>query len=143
MKPPADRNPARNRLAWSLAVVAVIVVGFESRRIPGLFPGFLGKYPGDALWAAMVYLALGWIRPASPIQRVAAWAAAISAAVEFSQRYHAPWIDGIRRTTLGHLVLGSTFSEKDLAAYAVGIALCMAGDGIAVAWASRTRGRSV
>lgn len=44
-------------------------------------------------------------------------------AVEFSQLYHADWIDGIRRTRLGHLVLGFTFNAPDLVAYAVGIAV--------------------
>lgn len=37
-------------------------------------------------------------------------------AVEFSQLYHAPWLDTIRMTTPGRLVLGSTFNGPDLAA---------------------------
>jgi len=40
---------------------------------------------------------------------------------EVSQLYHAPWIDSIRHTTPGHLLLGSTFSWLDMAAYTVGI----------------------
>ena len=37
--------------------------------------------------------------------------------------YHAPWIDSIRRTTLGGLVLGFGFVWSDLACYAVGVGL--------------------
>jgi Protein of unknown function (DUF2809) len=43
-------------------------------------------------------------------------------AVEVSQLYHAPWIDGIRSTTLGGLVLGFGFLWSDLVCYLVGIA---------------------
>jgi Protein of unknown function (DUF2809) len=43
--------------------------------------------------------------------------------VEISQLYHAPWIDSIRQTTLGGLVLGFGFLWTDLVCYSVGIAL--------------------
>jgi hypothetical protein len=45
-----------------------------------------------------------------------------SYAVELSQLYQAPWINAIRGTTLGHLVLGSTFAWQDLVAYTFGVA---------------------
>ena len=44
----------------------------------------------------------------------------LSIAVELSQLYHAPWIDSIRQTTLGGLILGFGFLWSDLACYAVG-----------------------
>ena len=40
-----------------------------------------------------------------------------------SQLYHAPWIDSIRHTTLGGLILGYGFLWSDLACYAVGVGL--------------------
>ena len=43
--------------------------------------------------------------------------------IEVSQLYHAPWIDSIRRTTMGGLVLGFGFVWSDLACYAVGVGL--------------------
>lgn len=43
--------------------------------------------------------------------------------IEFLQLYHAPWIDSIRSTLMGRLVLGSTFNSPDLIAYLVGIAI--------------------
>ena len=44
-------------------------------------------------------------------------------AVEFSQLYHAPWIEALRATLPGRLILGSTFNWPDLPAYAIAIAL--------------------
>ena len=95
-------------------------MGLASRRFPGLFPAFFGKYPGDALWTLMVFLGWGMVLPRASSLRVTLYALATSCLTELSQLYHAPWIDGIRGATLGHLVLGTTFSLADLAAYTVG-----------------------
>ena len=53
-------------------------------------------------------------------------AAVFSVAIETSQLYHAPWIDAIRRTRPGALVLGYGFLWSDLACYAAGVALATA-----------------
>ena len=76
---------------------------------------------GDALWAAMVAWWVAAARPAMGLLSRAAVALAVCFAVEFSQRYHAPALDAIRGTTAGHLVLGSDFDPRDLAAYAAGV----------------------
>jgi len=112
----------RSRPLYALLVLAVIAAGLASRKFPALLPAQLGKYPGDALWALMVLLLVGLARPGWSVGRVAAVALATSFAVEFSQLYQADWINAIRHTTLGHLVLGSTFHMPDLLAYAVGVA---------------------
>lgn len=65
-----------------------------------------------------------WIGAALPLVRrmVRAFLAiGICVAVELSQLYHVPWLDAIRATTPGHLVLGSGFDARDLVAYAVGV----------------------
>ena len=41
--------------------------------------------------------------------------------VEFSQLLQTPALNAFRGTTLGHLVLGSDFDARDLAAYAGGV----------------------
>jgi hypothetical protein len=40
-----------------------------------------------------------------------------SCTIEFSQLYHAPWIDRVRQTVFGRLVLGSDFAWLDMGAY--------------------------
>lgn len=112
----------RNRLVYTALVLVVIAAGLASRRYPFLLPTQLGKYPGDALWALMVMLLCGLARPRWSVARTAMTALAISFAVEFSQLYQADWINAIRHTTLGHLVLGSGFDVHDLLAYTVGVA---------------------
>jgi Protein of unknown function (DUF2809) len=120
----------RNRWIYAGLTCAVIALGLASRRWP-LLPTLLGKYPGDALYALMAFCALGvvWSRQSTACNAVLALAFCF--AVEFGQLYRAPWIDGIRATTLGHLVLGSHFGWLDLVAYAVGVAV-----GAAAEWLS-------
>jgi len=113
----------RSRQLLILGCVAVIVLGMASRRFPSLFPAVLGKYPGDALWALMVFIGLAFVRPRASTGRLALWAFAASCADEFSQLYQAPWINAIRHTAIGHLVLGSVFSWLDMVAYAVGVSI--------------------
>lgn len=130
--------PHRNRIVYLVTLVAVIALGLASRRYPGLFPHVLGKYPGDALWALMVFLILGSIRPASSTGWLAIGALTISWLDEASQLYQAPWINAIRATTAGHLVLGSAFSWKDMVSYVVGVII---GGGAKVAVERRRRTR--
>lgn len=113
----------RSRSLYLLLAAATIAIGLMTRRFRGALPEFVGAYAGDVLWAAMVYLLIAAVWTRMPITRVAAGAAIFSLAIEISQLYHAPWIDAIRGTRLGGLVLGFGFLWSDLACYAAGIAL--------------------
>lgn len=50
--------------------------------------------------------------------------------IEISQLYHAPWIDAIRATALGGLVLGFCFLWSDILCYTVGVLLGIIVDGL-------------
>ena len=118
----------RSRFRYAVAALVVVGAGLASRNFPALFPEFMGKYPGDAFWALMVFL--GWcvVFPGISTARLAAYALATCGLVELSQLYHAPWIDSIRSTTLGHLVLGSGFMWGDFVAYGIGVGVGVLGD---------------
>lgn len=76
---------------------------------------------GDALWAMMMVWWMGVFWPRMAKGSRLASAMFVSWTVEFSQLYRAPFFDNFRATTLGHLVLGSDFAARDLAAYAIGV----------------------
>jgi hypothetical protein len=84
-------------------------------------PAFLAEYAGDTLWALMLFLLVSTLLAGRPIRTRATISLALAFMVEISQIYHAPWIDSIRQTTLGGLVLGFGFLWTDLACYSVGI----------------------
>jgi glycopeptide antibiotics resistance protein len=92
-------------------------------------PNVISQYSGDILWATLVFFGFSIIAPRLKIWPTALAALAFSFTIELSQFYHAPWIDEIRSTTLGGLILGFGFKASDLVCYTVGVAL---GVGIAL-----------
>ena len=111
----------RIRFLYSIAATLVVIAGLASRRYRGQLPAFLAEYAGDTLWALMLFLLISAILAGRPILTRAAISLALAFLVEVSQLYHAPWIDSIRQTTLGGLVLGFGFLWTDLVCYSVGI----------------------
>ena len=118
----------RDRRVYAALVFVALLAGLATRELRHVYPGVLTKGAGDALWAAVVYLLIALLRPRLPIRTVALSAALFAAAIEFSQIYHAPWIDSLRRTLPGALILGSVFSPYDFIYYAVGIGVCVIGE---------------
>ena len=102
---------------------AVVIIGLLSRWDGAWMPGFVRSYAGDTLWATMVTLGLALIRPGGKPEALALLALGIAFAVEFTQLCRAPWIDAIRATVPGHLVLGQGFLWSDLACYVAGVVL--------------------
>ena len=116
---------ARRRRYLVAAVFSTVAIGLVSRKYLWLFPSVLGKYPGDVLWAQMVYWTTGFVFPTASIAKVASYTLAVSYADELSQLYQSPWINQILTTSMGHLVLGSAFSWIDMLSYTVGVGLCI------------------
>jgi hypothetical protein len=111
----------RSRLPYLLCFLGVIVLGLASRRYADRLPSWLAQNAGDALWALMVFVGVGMLFPRWPTARTGAAALAFAWLIEVSQLYHAPWIEDIRGTRLGGLILGFGFLWSDLLCYAVGV----------------------
>lgn len=123
----AQTLDASSRLRVSFAGLALgtIVLGLLLQRARAALSVVAGDALGDALWAIMIYWIVAAIRPSLARFRRAIIALLGCWSVELSQLYHAAWIDGWRRTTLGHLILGTDFDARDLAVYAAGIAVAL------------------
>lgn len=111
----------RNRLLYAVLVVIVMILGLLSRKCVNVIPDFIDNYLGDALWALMIYLGVAFIFKKKKIKIVAVLGLSFCYLIEISQLYHATWIDNIRKTTLGGLILGYVFLWSDLVAYSMGI----------------------
>ena len=125
-----NKNPRRrNPLVQIILISLVCVLGIGSRRYSPALPGLIAAYAGDTLWALAAFLGIGLVLPRASTWRAAILAMTFSVVVELTQLYHAPWIDSIRQTNLGGLILGFGFLWSDLACYAVGI-----GIGVILEW---------
>jgi len=116
----------RHPLVQIILIALACLLGIGSRRYAHALPGFIATYAGDTLWALAAFFGFGVLLPKTSTQTIAILAMAFSVAIEFSQLYHAPWIDSIRQTTLGGLILGFGFLWSDLICYAVGVGLGLA-----------------
>ena len=116
-------RPPRSRVAYAIALAVVVAAGLGSRVFGPWLPAVVATYAGDTLYATMVFVGLGILAPRWSTTRLAVTALACSCAIETSQLYHAPWIDAIRDTLPGALVLGYGFLWSDVACYAAGVAV--------------------
>jgi len=109
----------RNRIYQSGYVILTVALGLFSRS--GYLPDFLYGYLGDALYALMFFFIIGFVFPKFSTIKVALIALSFCLAIEISQLYHAEWIDTIRHTRIGGLVLGFGFLWSDLLSYTFGV----------------------
>jgi phage shock protein PspC (stress-responsive transcriptional regulator) len=122
----------RTRLTFALAALGLIIAAF-TLRWPALgLPWVVGKFGGATLWGAMVYCVAALIIPRAPRLAVFLFAAVTALSVEFSQLIHVDWLDAIRRTTIGVILIGRYFSWGDAAAYLGGITLAVLADRMAI-----------
>ena len=118
----------RYRLLYFFLLIVVAALGIATRELAPFLPEWISLYGGDTFWAAMVFFIIAFVFAKMPTYAVGVFALTFSIAIEFSQLYHAPWLDQLRATTLGHLVLGDTFVVSDLFCYAAGVAIAVTVD---------------
>jgi hypothetical protein len=127
------RQP-RERAWYLLACLIAILAGLASRHFSHVLPAFLGKYPGDALWALMVFFGLGAIARRASCLELSLGALGFSFGIELLKLCRTPWLVHSRQSAIGHLVFGSVFSWQNLVAYTVGV---LAGLVIELLWVAR------
>lgn len=110
----------RSRILYLILTIMTIILGLLSRKVLGL-PEIISAYSGDILWALMVFLLFAFIFNKKPTIFILIISIIFSYGIELSQLYHDPWIDSIRATILGGLILGFGFLWSDLICYTIGI----------------------
>ena len=112
----------RNRLFYGVLILISIGLGLFSRKIANSYlPELINDYLGDAIWAGMIFLIFRFTFFYQDTRFIAIISLVFCFLIETSQLYHAPFIDSIRVTTLGSLVLGSGFLWSDFLAYYIGV----------------------
>lgn len=116
----------RNRWIYAAVTMMIIAMGLGSRAFSSVLPDAVNPYLGDSLWAAMIYMGCGFLFRKMKTMMTSMISLSFCFFIEISQLYHSDWIDRIRDTSLGGLVLGYGFLWSDIEAYTIGIALCAA-----------------
>lgn len=113
----------RRFVIYPLLIVLTLLCGLLSRSELVPLPVLVSTYAGDTLWALMVFWCICVLMPHWKTWKIALSAILFSFAVEFSQLYHAPWIDNLRHNRFAGLLLGFEFKTSDLICYSIGILL--------------------
>lgn len=111
----------RNRLIYLILIILTVAAGIVSRKFSSSLPSFIAEYAGDTLWALSVYFVIIFIFNKIKPLTAAIAALAFSYLIELSQLYQSDWINAIRNTTIGALVLGFGFLWSDIACYTIGV----------------------
>lgn len=113
----------RNKLVYLIITILVIILGLGSRKFSVYLPEFINLYLGDALWALMIFTGFGFLFTKIETKKLGLLALMFCYFIELTQLYHSNWIDNIRGTTIGGLVLGYGFLWGDLIAYTIGVTI--------------------
>lgn len=116
-------NYRYKRIAYLIAIIITIFLGLASRKYSNLLPAFGSENAGDVLWAMMVYFGFRFSLVHKSFLTSMCLSFLFSFGIEFSQLYQEDWINQIRGTTLGALILGHGFLTVDLIRYTAGIVI--------------------
>lgn len=125
-------RPPRPRLLLALWLVVLVALGLGSRR-PGM-PEFCVLYVGDVLWGALFFGVAAFARPAAGTLRLWVAATVTTEVIELSQLYQAPWVQAVRATRVGGLLLGHEFLWSDVVGVALGAGAAALVDVLVAAW---------
>ncbi|CEQ23734.1 DUF2809 domain-containing protein [Paraclostridium sordellii] len=113
----------KKRIIYFLITLSVMALGILSRKFMFIFPKLIAPFIGDLLWAMMIYFGLRFLMSKKNISKAFLIAILFSFSIEISQLYQANWINSIRNTILGGLILGHGFLYEDLISYSIGITM--------------------
>ncbi len=113
------RARLRQRVRWFGGLLALMVLGLWFR-FSAPVPEWLRDGAGGALYVVFWMFAVLVVKPETPALPLAVGVFLATCVVEFSQAWHTEWLDRIRSTLPGRLVLGTTFDWSDFSSYAIG-----------------------
>lgn len=135
---PINSQYRNMRIFYLIAIAITILLGLASRKWSLLLMSFVALNAGDVLWAMMVYLGFRFLLVHKKTLSVVMLSFLFSFGIEFSQLYQEDWINQIRGTSLGALILGKGFLTEDLIRYTAGIIFATVLDKMAIKFILRS-----
>lgn len=119
MVTPSHRSWLKYRIALLLGVLAIAPLGYVVR-FSGFGPIWLQDGAGSVAYEIFwIFLVALFLSTTSPF-RIAVGVCLATCALEFLQLWQPPWLQALRATLPGRLVLGNTFTWPDFFSYALG-----------------------
>ena len=106
------------RLNYFISILLILILGILSRKISGI-PLFIG----DILYAVLIYFGFRFLIMDSKKSTSLLLSLLLCFVIEILQLIQIDWLVAIRKTTLGHYILGEGFLWIDLLCYIIGTLL--------------------
>ena len=106
----------KSRIFYFITAVLVVFLGITSRKITEI-PLFIG----DVLYAVLIYFGFRFLLITSKKSTSLLLSLLFCFGIEILQLVQIDWLIAIRKTTLGHYVLGEGFLWLDLLCYVIGM----------------------
>jgi hypothetical protein len=103
------------RFIYFILVLLVLVLGIASRKINGI-----PLYIGDVSYAVLIYFGLRFLFIHLKTYKTFLLSLLFCFSIEILQLVKFDWLIEIRKTTLGHYILGEGFLWSDLLCYIIG-----------------------
>ncbi|PAD81263.1 hypothetical protein CHH57_20890 [Niallia circulans] len=111
------------RLFYFVITILMMLLGLSSRKFSNHLPDFIAVHAGDMIWAMMVYFGFRFLFIRKSLLLAGVLSILFSFGIEGSQLYQADWLNQLRDTTIGAVILGKGFLFMDLIRYSSGILL--------------------
>ncbi|RXR17292.1 DUF2809 domain-containing protein [Flavobacterium amnicola] len=109
-----------NRKFYFVLTLLILILGVLSRKTNGI-PLFFG----DVLYAVLIYFGMCFLFLNLQPKINALLSLTFCFIIEYLQLCQMPWMLSLRKTTLGHYVLGQGFLWSDLLCYAIGVSIAI------------------
>ena len=106
-----------------VVIVLSAILGIGSRKYGNYLPNFMAEYTGDTMWALAFYALFRMLFSRKRNWEIALLTFDFSCLIELSQLWHPFWLEKIRSTIIGGLLLGFGFRYTDLFCYFAGCLL--------------------
>lgn len=115
----------KKKVLYFLLFIFLTWLALATRNHKNWFCPLVVQYGGDTIWAAMFLFFLRIFFTKINIVKLAIINFLLGAADETLQLYQAPWIQAIRHTKIGGLLLGFGFLWSDITCYFIGTLLSL------------------
>ncbi|MEL1248189.1 DUF2809 domain-containing protein [Flavobacterium helocola] len=104
-----------NRLHYFSALFITLILGVLSRKIT-----YIPLFIGDVLYAVLIYFGMRFLFIHLKTHKTFLLSLLFCFSIEILQLVQIDWLIAIRKTTLGHYILGEGFLWSDLLCYIIG-----------------------
>lgn len=117
----------RYRFILFLAIIIIIPLGLVSKFYKGPLDQWLNNYSGGIFYEIFWILLVILIKPKIKPSIATLWVFMITALLEVLQLWHPPFLEAIRATLIGRLLIGTTFDWWDFLHYILGCTITLLG----------------